>query len=140
MRSVFAASELYGSLETPSVESLVSWLLEHPHIPQEDSDSDSNSYDIHSDTDSMSDDFGDQDSFEVMLGGRLWLWYCRVTASWSYSRCVVLGWNLTNTVCSPVCRNLSYEYRDKPALATSSLWCFSVLLLFRLFLRRSCCL
>ena len=61
------ASELYGSLETPSVESLVSWLLEHPHIPQEDSDSDSNSYDIHSDTDSMSDDVGDLDSFEVRL-------------------------------------------------------------------------
>ena len=59
------ASEVFGSMEAPSAESLVSWLLEHPQAPQEDSDSESNSYDTHSDTDSMSDEFGELDSFEV---------------------------------------------------------------------------
>lgn len=52
-------------MDTPSVESLVSWLLEHPRLPQEDSDSESNSYDAHSDTDSMSDEFAELESFEV---------------------------------------------------------------------------
>ena len=66
------------------MESLVSWLLEHPHVPQEDSDSESNSYDIHSDTDSMSDDFGDQDSFEVR---RLHYCVCGHVASWEDLKC-----------------------------------------------------
>ncbi|KAL8607282.1 hypothetical protein ACOMHN_047613 [Nucella lapillus] len=65
------SSVVYGTVETPSVESLVSWLLEHPHVPQDDSDSDSNSYDIHSDTDSMSDDFGELDSFESVAPAEL---------------------------------------------------------------------
>ncbi|KAK7097783.1 E3 ubiquitin-protein ligase HERC2-like isoform X3 [Littorina saxatilis] len=58
------SSELYGTLDPPSVESVVSWLLEHPCIPRDESDSDSNSYDMHSDTDSMSDDFAELDSYE----------------------------------------------------------------------------
>lgn len=71
------AGDLCGSVETPSVENLVSWLLEHPHVPEDDSDSESYSYDVHSNSDSMSEEFAELDSFEVNFKTFLLISFCK---------------------------------------------------------------
>ncbi|KAH9523228.1 E3 ubiquitin-protein ligase herc2 [Bulinus truncatus] len=63
-----AVKTLAGGLlpETPTVEALVSWLLEHPGSGNEDSDTDvASSEDGYTDSDSMSDAYDDYEAFDL---------------------------------------------------------------------------
>ncbi|XP_059157195.1 E3 ubiquitin-protein ligase HERC2-like isoform X2 [Physella acuta] len=55
-----------GGLETPTVEAVVSWLLEHPSSGHEDSDTDvASSEDGYTDSDSVSDGYDEYEAFDA---------------------------------------------------------------------------
>lgn len=59
---------LLSTADTPTVEAVVSWLLEHPSSGNEDSDTDmGSSEDGYSDSESVSDGYDEYEGFDVRL-------------------------------------------------------------------------
>ncbi|KAK6172413.1 hypothetical protein SNE40_016067 [Patella caerulea] len=72
IKALHTGGSLFPEGETPTAESLVSWLLEHQDThPQDDTDTESlSSVDGYTDTDSMSEDFEEYDSFDYIVNER----------------------------------------------------------------------
>lgn len=57
---------MLSSADTPTVEAVVSWLLEHPSVANEDSDTDLGSSEGgYSDSDSVSDGYDEYEGLDV---------------------------------------------------------------------------
>ncbi|ESO89418.1 hypothetical protein LOTGIDRAFT_218809 [Lottia gigantea] len=72
VKALNESGSLFPEGETPTAESLVGWLLEHQDTaPPDDTDTESlSSVDGYTDTDSMSEDFEEYDSFEHAMSER----------------------------------------------------------------------